>query len=678
MLKKIKDSWWIDILLLVLISALAYLPDVLSLSYYRDDWYYMYDGLVAGPKIFEIMFLHLRPARGPLFAFLFSLFGTSPLPYHLLSYFWRLLGGLSLFWMFGLLWPGRRSARFFAATMFTIYPGFLWWVSGIEYQPMVLSLGLQVLSIALTFKAVLTENLRQRIFWYALSIMTGLYALSLVDYTTGIEAFRWIGVFVLVNRRTDLRSWRQKLSQTLKFVAPTLLIPLAYLLWRQFFFENWRKATDITLQLSAIVSSVTAFFWWLVYSIQSFLNVTVFAWGLPFSQIFYANRLRDILIGLAFAVVGLSLALLAENWFSKDSGEPDANSKGWTREAILLGIFGSLAGILPIVLANRTVAFGRFSHYALPASIAAVLLVAGLVYSVKGGLSRTIVIGLFVGLAMLTHRGLSAQARSEEAMIQNFWWQMSWRAPDLKPGVLLITTYPFDFADDIDVVIGPANFIYYPEKQAQAPVKLAVNAEVVQGQTVTDILVGKKERLVNYYDAHEYDSNFANVLIVTQPSANACLRVIDPRWPNYSMTDGNWVSETAAKSKVDNIVLTGPSHLPPAYLFGPDPGHDWCYYFEKADLARQAGDWQEVVRLYGGAKSQGLTPNDQIELMPFLQAYAYLGDKQAVKQLSTIINAQDWYKLQTCQVLHGMADQGYPLQPDMQAYADKLFCGGNE
>ena len=64
--------------------------------------------------------------------------------------------------------------------------------------------------------------------------------------------------------------------------------------------------------------------------------------------------------------------------------------------------------------------------------------------------------------------------------------------------------------------------------------------------------------------------------------------------------------------------------------------------------------------------------------MPFLQAYAYLGDKQAVKQLSTIINAQDWYKLQTCQVLHGMADQGYPLQPDMQAYADKLFCGGNE
>ena len=44
---------------------------------------------------------------------------------------------------------------------------------------------------------------------------------------------------------------------------------------------------------------------------------------------------------------------------------------------------------------------------------------------------------------------------------------MSWRAPDLKEGVLLVAEYPFDFADDVDVVYGPANFIYYPEKQAQ-------------------------------------------------------------------------------------------------------------------------------------------------------------------------------------------------------------------
>jgi hypothetical protein len=70
-----------------------------------------------------------------------------------------------------------------------------------------------------------------------------------------------------------------------------------------------------------------------------------------------------------------------------------------------------------------------------------------------------------------------------------------------------------------------------------------------------------------------------------------------------------------------------------------------------------------------------LTPNDQIELIPFVQAFAYLGDEQKVKQISTIINADDWYKLQACQILGGMADQGYPLPPDMGAYTDELFCG---
>jgi hypothetical protein len=69
-----------------------------------------------------------------------------------------------------------------------------------------------------------------------------------------------------------------------------------------------------------------------------------------------------------------------------------------------------------------------------------------------------------------------------------------------------------------------------------------------------------------------------------------------------------------------------------------------------------------------------LSPNDQIELMPFLQAYAYQGDNQAVKKISSIINSEKWYKYQACRVLRGMSDQGFALQPEMSAYVEKLFC----
>jgi hypothetical protein len=673
-LKNFQRSLWVDIAFLALISALTYLANVLSRGYYRDDWYYMYDGLVAGPEIFKIMFLHLRPARGPFFAFLFSLFGNSPLPYHLTLYLWRLLGGLAFFWLFGLLWPKYRSARFFTALMFIIYPGFLWWVAGVEYQPIVFSLGLHVFSMATTVKMIQTDTYGKKILWFGLSLLTGWYALALVDYAIGMEAFRFMIVYLLVQREPPHGSKWRRLVDAIKVAAPFFLIPLAFLLWRQVFLENWRKATDIGIQLGALFSSVNVLIWWLIYLMQSTLNVSVFAWGMPFVQLFFANRLRDMGIGMVFMVGGLVVALFADYLFSTSSDRQKEAPEQWTREAIVMGLLGTIAGVLPVVLGNRSVSFGRFSHYALPASIAGVILLTGLVFSLKDQVVRKASMGLVISMAILTHQGLSAQVRTEMELINTFWWQMSWRAPDLRSGALLLVNYPFDFSDDVDVVYGPANFIYYPEQQPTPPVELKIGAEVVGGSTAVDVLMGKKERSGNYYGAHEYYISYDNVLIISQPSANACLRVFDPRWTNFSIYDRDWLLEGASKSNIDNIILSGSPHLPPAFLFGPEPEHDWCYFFEKADLARQAGDWEAIVALHKEAVALKLSPNDQIELMPFLQAYAYQGDNQAVKKISSIINSEKWYKYQACRVLRGMSDQGFALQPEMSAYVEKLFC----
>ena len=91
---KIRENPAWQAMALVTISIFVYLLHGISFSYYRDDWYYMYDGLVGGGHVFVEMFRHLRPARGPLFEFLFNLFGTNPIPYHILLYLSRLAGSL--------------------------------------------------------------------------------------------------------------------------------------------------------------------------------------------------------------------------------------------------------------------------------------------------------------------------------------------------------------------------------------------------------------------------------------------------------------------------------------------------------------------------------------------------------------------------------------------------------
>ncbi len=196
--KKIKLTWWPEIIFLTIISALVYLSQVGKLSFHSDDWYFIYNGLVLGPKAFIDLTLHTRPIRGPLYELLFSLYGINPLPYNLTLYFWRLLGGVGTLWLFTLLWPRQRQANFFLTTLFLLFPGFLWWVSGFEFQPYVLSLTLQVFSIVFTLKAVTADLLWKRVVWALSAIVSGWGYLAMVEFSIGMEAFRIIAVFLLL------------------------------------------------------------------------------------------------------------------------------------------------------------------------------------------------------------------------------------------------------------------------------------------------------------------------------------------------------------------------------------------------------------------------------------------------------------------------------------------------
>ena len=61
-------------------------------------------------------------------------------------------------------------------------------------------------------------------------------------------------------------------------------------------------------------------------------------------------------------------------------------------------------------------------------------------------------------------------------------------------------------------------------------------------------------------------------------------------------------------------------------IYGPEPAHGWCYYFERAQLAGQLRDWHTVARL--GETAFGLDdyPNDPVERFVFVEGYAQTGE----------------------------------------------------
>lgn len=667
--EKHQASPWPEIVGLVVISAFVYLVHVSRFSYYRDDWYYMYDGLVGGGDIFVEMFRNLRPARGPLFEYLFGLFGTNPTPYHILLYSWRLLGGLGSLWLFRLLWPQERSATFFMALLFLIYPGFLWWIQGFEYQPMVLSVGLQIFSIIFTLKAIQSETRAHWVFWMLASLISGWAYLAFVEYAIGMEIFRWLCIYLIV-RRSSNRTTMQNMIQTIRVSVIAILIPALFLIWRIFLFENERRAADISLQTGVVFDSPVVLPGWFIHFVQSVLNVSGFAWALPFNEVFYSLRLRDSVFAMSWMLIVLAISYGVYRLTRADD-EP-ASSRTWQPEAISIGLLGVSAGVIPIIIANRAVIFDRFSHYALPASLAAATLIVGLVYLLTDRRVRFATLSVLIGLSVLTHSAVATRAQSEEALIGNFWHQIAWRVPHLRAGTVLVVNYAgLNYADGSDIVWGPANFIYYPEVQRQTPITIPITAARMEADTPKNILEGAQLHQ-SYIVVNDISHDFTNLLVMSMPSEDSCVHVLDGKWAEISIRDTALVALAASRSEIENVLTDGKELVLPARIFGEEPPHTWCYYYQKAQLARQQEDWDMILNLAAEVTRLDLRPNDSIEWMPFLQAAALAGDEKQMKQISTLINTEKLYKQQACQNLSAMNG----LESEVQSYVRELFCGG--
>src|ERR1700690_460495 len=198
--RKFDISRAIEITLLLVVSGLTYLPNLLQATIYRDDWYYAMDRLIGGPGIFQAMFSIDRPARGPFFEAYYLLFGIAPLAYHLASFLWRFLGGVAALWLFHLLWPKQRNVALFMALAFSLFPGYMRWMEGFEDQPRIASLFLEVLSFALTLKAISTVRTVPKIAAWTGAIITGWAYIELVDFGMGMEAFRLLCVFIFIGQ----------------------------------------------------------------------------------------------------------------------------------------------------------------------------------------------------------------------------------------------------------------------------------------------------------------------------------------------------------------------------------------------------------------------------------------------------------------------------------------------
>jgi hypothetical protein len=153
--------------------------------------------------------------------------------------------------------------------------------------------------------------------------------------------------------------------------------------------------------------------------------------------------------------------------------------------------------------------------------------------------------------------------------------------------------------------------------------------------------------------------DFHNMLLITIPSSAACMHLIDGVLPVYSENEDPLVPQVGPYSHIDRVLPTGVAPQPAARIFGSEPAHDWCYYYQKASLARQTGDWAEIGRLYDQALTLKLEAGDKSELFPFYEALVNLGRYSDARALfNKEIKGRPRVRFPLCASLS--KDPGYP------------------
>lgn len=666
-------------LILLIFAALIYLPGLREIGYYRDDWNNVYNAFTQGAEMLIRHYSSDRPADGYLLSWVYSYFGPNPFPYLLCNLTCRFLSALCFFGMLILVWPRKKAAAFCAAAFFLVFPGYLRQVDGIAYLPHQVAMLSICASIWLSILVLKINKIYLKIITGFLSILLALAEMFLMEYYIGLEAFR-LFLFGFYFYNHSQRTIFQTFRKTVIVYIPWLTGAAFFFYWRSFLFEASRHGTDVESVLTPLFQHPKYVGLSLLAKlIKNTAKIIFGSWTVPPYNVLNGTNVKDFWPAAAIAMVLTLLILLPvivliqhELEFSdkKDVEEQKDKKLPWQIQWIISGFFAVVLTIAPLIIAEREITFSSsLDRFAYPGSLCAILLILGLIGLISKEWVKTTVIAWMVLSAVMTQRINQQNHMLQTRLTKDFWWQLSWRAPDISEYTMVIAN-PGGFSPEEDYeIFSPINLIYYPERD-----HTAVGSEVLNTGSIRNAQMGLiTDRTVReIYVWKDYN----NLLALTKPTAKSCLQVIDGLNPVYSPDEWSKIVEIGTYSKIDRIIPDADPHIPAEAFFGKEPDHGWCYYYEKMSLAQQLEDWEGLAEIADEALAQGESAEDRVEWLPLVMGYALTGRLDEAKPYGEILKTDDYLKFQTCNYFSNEAQQNYqsPDAKDGLQWLVNEFC----
>ena len=628
---------------LLVLCLLAFVPLVYRLGFYWDDWPSIWFLHSWGPQSFKEGFALDRPLLAWVFMLTTPIFGESTAAWQFFGLFTRFLASLAWWWTLRGLWPQHPRQAFWIAALFAVYPGFAQQYISVTYSNSFLVFTIFIVS----FGSMVWAYRKPGWFWplMALSLLTSAINLFITEYFFGLEFLRPFLLWLLLPTPNSSRL-KQLRTVVLRWL-PYLAILLPFIIWRLFIAPSPRADILLFSQLSAApLATIGQLFRTIL---QDFGEVNFLAWFSAL-DLRYLNDFDTSVLSLLVAAVLLTVVLSFFYLLRLSPGSPAGSgplSKSWPFQALALGVLAFLVSGWAIWITNlHFELLFPFDRFTLITMLGTSLLIGGLLGLLdwKPWLSA-ILLALILALSTGVQFQQRLVFRQEWLSHKNFFWQLVWRVPGLQPGTTLMTSeIPFTYYSD-NSLTAPLNWIYAPHNTSPQMSYLLYDIEARLGAGLPAIEPGLQIDMPYRAAAFEGSTSQAVVLFYDPPR---CLKVMDPALDRYLPVKPLYIREATPLSRLDLILPDAqPAAVPPQNIFGPEPPHAWCYYFEKAELYAQTGEWEKVADMADHALklTKHFTEKNVSELIPFVIGYAHSGKWEKAVQLS-LEAYQIWDKTQ--------------------------------
>jgi len=622
-LKKISEKPWFYPMALFLMAVVTYGYALTSLGYYWSDWEVVFFTKLAPSYQFGF-YAEDRPFPWT-YQLIYFLVGSHPIGWHTVTLLLRWAG--TLFFVYTLIqfWPEYRRPTFWLGALLIVYPGFIQQAQSAAFSRHIMTLFLFTLSLYLMALAIRRPKLAR--LFFPLSWIATFMHLFTIEYFSGIEFMRPVLIWVLVANGNKKDSHLQR--KVVLYSLPYLVIT-AFFLWARFVyfpnvFQTLGRLDNISSTMGEFqVSFIGALLNFFNKGLLDLLYSTLQVWMdsiISFGGFTFQQRIAWFAFGLG------ALFAFAFSFFYNTTEEETSNRSSPTLMTII-GLLMFVTSALPIWAIGKEVSTGGWNErFTLAPMFGASLMVVGLVLLFVRPAGQTWLLGFLLMFSVATQVWIVNLYRRDWMTQPDYYWQLYWRIPALQSDTAVLSfAYPSHMiTHDMDATWA-VNVLYHFQIQDGSIPYMFLTPEHEHYFQPNVVLKLPARNLV-------FHLNTSDTVAVLHQTETSCLRVLDAVYM-YDPLLEEGSEKLIPMSDLSRIIPESAPVSPDTDIFGPEPAHTWCYFFQRADLARQMKDWNEALGLYQQAQQLGLNPGYGAEYIPFVEAFAQTGDWQKAYDLT--------------------------------------------